>query len=222
MKRVTLLIITFFIFSCQTLPVINSPSTLAEEKSFVCPYPFLKEKYRLVHAIEARMAGDTRSAIIGVTLADPVSRSVSCAIMTAEGMVLFEAETSLKGIKVSRALPPFDSENFANNMIEDIKLIFLAPDGKLQNRGYLSDGSTACRYLEENGEWIDVIDNELAGIQIRRYSSSGALKRNILFNKTAKNIYQHIKLLANEAFDYSLLMTLIESQPVKKQAVKRK
>ena len=140
----------------------------------------------MVHAIEARMAGDTRSAIIGVTLADPVSRSVSCAIMTAEGMVLFEAETSLEGIKVSRALPPFDSENFAKNMIEDIKLIFLAPEGKVQNKGYLPDGSTVCRYLEENGDWIDVIENKSDGIQIKRYSSSGGLKRHIRFNKTAK------------------------------------
>lgn len=221
MKRLSLLILIIFLFSCQTLPVINPPSSLKKEKSFVCPAPFLKEKYRMVHAIEARMAGDTRSAIIGVTLADPVSRSVSCAIMTAEGMVLFEAETSLEGIKVSRALPPFDSENFAKNMVEDIKLIFLAPEGKVQNKGYLPDGSTVCRYLEENGDWIDVIENKFDGIQIKRYSSSGGLKRHIRFNKTTSN-YQNIELQADETFDYSLLMNLIEVQPVKKQAVIRK
>jgi hypothetical protein len=222
MKRATLLILTFFLFSCQTLPVINPPSSLINKKSFACPFPFLKEKYRLVHAIEARMAGDTRSAIIGVTLADPVSRSVSCAIMTAEGMVLFEAETSLKGIKVSRALPPFDSENFAKNMIEDIKLIFLAPKGKIQARGFLPDGTKACRYLQENGDWVDVIENKPEGMEIKRYSFIESLKRHVKFNKTKDNIYQNIELQAYETFDYSLLMTLIESQPVKKQAVKRK
>jgi len=52
-------------------------------------------------------------------------------------------------------------------------------------------------------------------MEIKRYSSTGALKRRILFNKTTKNIYQRIELQANELFDYSLLMNLIEAQPVK-------
>ena len=168
-----------------------------------------------MHAIETRMAGNTRSAIIGVVLADPSTRSISCAIMTAEGMALFEAESGPGGIKVNRALPPFNSENFAKNMLDDIKLIFFAPDGKFRNRGYLPDGSIVCRYLVENGEWIDVIENKSAGTEIKRYSSSGALKRHINFNGMVKNVYRSIELQAYETFDYSLLMTLIEAQPVK-------
>lgn len=222
MKRIRLLIIIFFLFSCQTLPVINSPSSLPEEKSFVCPSPFLKEKYRLMHAIESRMGGKTQSAIIGVSLVNPFTRSVSCAIITAEGMVLFEAESNNEEIKVSRAIPPFDSEDFTKNMIEDIKLIFLAPEGKLQSKGYLADGSKVCRYLQENGVWIDVTENKSAGTQIMRYSSSGVLKRHICFNKTTKNIYQRIELQADETLDYSLLMTLIEAQPVKKEFLQKK
>ena len=222
MNKKFLLILIFFLSSCQTLPVINSPSSLKDEKSFACPSPFLKEKYRLVHTIETRTAGNIQSAIIGVTLADPSTRSISCAIVTTEGMVLFEAEAGLGKLKVNRALPPFDSEDFAKNMIEDIKLIFFTPEGKIQNKGYITDGSTVCRYLKKNGDWIDVIENKSEDMEIKRYSSTGALKRRILFNKTTKNIYQRIELQANELFDYSLLMNLIEAQPVKTQAVKRK
>jgi hypothetical protein len=130
-------------------------------------------------------------------------------------MVLFEAEAGPEEIEVNRALPPFDSESLAKNMIEDIKLIFLAPAGKIQDKGFLPDGSNVCRYLDDNGNWVDVIDKESEGAQIKRYSSSGILERHIRFNKTAKNIYQIIELQANETFDYSLLMTLIEAQPVK-------
>jgi hypothetical protein len=75
-------------------------------KSFNLSFPFLKEKYRLVHSIENRMFGETQSVIIGVTLADPSTRVISCAIMTAEGMVLFEAESGPGTLKVNRALPP--------------------------------------------------------------------------------------------------------------------
>jgi hypothetical protein len=214
MKGIPLLILIFFLSACQTLPLINSPVSPEGEKALTCPSPFLKEKYRLVHAIETRMAGDTRSSIIGVTLADPSNRSISCAIMTAEGMVLFEAESGPGTLKVNRALPPFDSENFAKNMIEDIKLIFFAPEGKFQIKGNLPNGSTACRYREENGDWIDVINDKSEGMAIKRYSSAGFLKRHVKFNKKAENIYQSVELQANETFNYSLLMTLIESQPV--------
>jgi hypothetical protein len=168
------------------------------------------------------MAGSTRGTIIGITLADPFTRSVSCAIMTAEGMVLFDAEAGPSGLQINRALPPFDSRDFAENMIEDIKLIFLAPGGEMQAKGFLPGGAKACRYLQENGNWIDVIENESAGTEIKRYSSSGALKRHVLFSKTAKSIYQSIELQANETFDYSLLLNLIEAQPVKVKIFKRK
>jgi hypothetical protein len=220
MKRLSLLIIIVFLFSCQTLPTIHSPSAPGKDKSFSCPHPFLKEKSRLMHTLEVRMAGEVRSTIIGVTVADPSNHSVFCAIMTAEGMVLLEAESTPAGLNVTRALPPFNSDDFAKNMIEDIKLIFFEPDGTIKNRGYLPDGATVCRYLQKNGDSIDVIKNESAGVQIKRYSSSGALKRHILFDKMAKSIYQRIELRAYEAFDYSLVMNLIEAKSFKK--VKRK
>jgi hypothetical protein len=137
--------------------------------------------------------------------------------MTAEGMVLFEAESGPGVLKVNRALPPLDSADFAKNMIEDIKLIFFAPEGKIQKKGNLSDGASVCRYQEENGDWIDVITDKSEGTAIKRYSSAGILKRQIKFNKKAGNIYQSIELQANEAFNYSLLMTLIEAQPVKSE-----
>jgi hypothetical protein len=222
MKGVSVLILSFFLLSCQTLPLINSPVSRAEEKTLTCQSPFLKEKYRLVHSIENRMFGETQSVIIGVTLADPSIRFISCAIMTAEGMVLFEAESSPGTLKVDRALPPLDSADFAKNMIEDIKLIFFAPEGKLQVKGILPDGATACRYLEENGDWIDVIDDKLKGIAVKRYSPNGILKRNIKFNKMAGNTYQNIELQANETLNYSLLMTLIEAQPVERKLLQKK
>ena len=66
-------------------------------------------------------------------------------MMTAEGMVLFEAEAA-PTLKLIRSLPPFDSRDFAQNMIEDIRLIFLAPEGKITTKGSLSDGAEICRW----------------------------------------------------------------------------
>ena len=77
----------------------------------------------------------------------------------------------IRTLKVNRALPPFDSGDFARNMIEDIKLIFFAPEGEIQEKGSLPDGATACRWQEENGDWIDVIATNPEGIEIKRYSA---------------------------------------------------
>jgi hypothetical protein len=217
MKGLSLFILPFLLVSCQALPkIVDAPIIPKGKKSLICPSPFLKEKTRLIHAIEVHMAGDVRSAIIGITLADPDKHSVSCAIMTAEGMVLFEAEESAGLLNVSRAFPPFDSGNFAKNMIADIKLIFFAPEGKIYQEGTLQNGAIACRWHKENGEWIDVSAHQQGNIDVQLYSAGGSLKRQVKFNnETGENIYQNIELYAKELPNYSLLMTLIEVQPVK-------
>ena len=217
MKNASILVLAFFLVSCQALPVINNvPGPQTGKEDSICPSPFLKEKYRLIHAIEVQMAGAARSAIIGVTLADPATRAISCAILTAEGMVLFEADADAGLLNVRRALPPFDSTSFAKNMIDDIKLIFLSPEGKIHQLGTLSDGANVCRWREENGDWIDVSAHQQGNIDIQRYSASGGLKRHVKFiNKAGENIYSSIELHAKELSNYSLLMTLIEAQPVK-------
>lgn len=197
------------------MPAIHPPVLSAGKKPFTCPSPFLKQKYHFVHAIETQMAGNIQNAIIGVTLADPFTRSVSCAVMTAEGMTLLEAESGPAGINVIRALPPFDSADFTKNMIEDIKMIFFTPEGNVQEKGFLPGGESVCRYGGENGEAIDVISGKRKGMEIKRYSSSGSLTRHVRFNRKPGNIYQLIQLQAQGQFSYSLLMTLIEARSVK-------
>jgi hypothetical protein len=217
-----LMLITIFLASCQSLPVINAPVPSADGKISACPSPFLKEKYQLIHAIEITTAGNVQGAIIGITLADPVTRLISCAIMTAEGIVLFEAEEDAGLLKVNRALPPFDSTDFAQNMIDDIKLIFFAPAGKIEQKGNLPGGATACRWQEENGDFIDVIANKPETTEIKKYSACGSLKRHIKLTETAGNAYQSIELQGGGIINYTLLMTLIEAQPAESELLQTK
>jgi hypothetical protein len=136
--------------------------------------------------------------------------------MTAEGLVLFEAQAN-PVLKINRALSPFDSADFAGNMIDDIKLIFFAPEGKREQSGTLADGSTICRWRGEGGYWIDVIARQPEGIEINKYTAGGGLKRRIKLNRTEDNVYSSIELTANEFFNYSLIMTLIEAAPVESE-----
>jgi len=213
MKCTSLFIVIFFLVSCSTMPAINPQILSTGQKNLTCPSPFLKEKYQLIHAIEISAAGNVQGAIIGITVADPSTRFVSCAIMTAEGMVLLEAQSENEKLIVHRALPPFDSGDFAQNLIDDIRLIYFNPRGLLEKKGNLPDGSTACRWQEENGDFIDVIANKPESTEIKKYSPGGSLNRYVKLSQTAGNHYSSIELQGSEMVDYKLLMTLIEAQP---------
>jgi len=211
MKIALLIILFFFLSACQTLPVITKTSSLEKTVS-VCPNPFLKQKTTLIHAIEVHMSG-VKNAVIGVTEADPKTRKISCAIMTSEGMVLFEAIETAGSLDIKRALPPFDSEHFARNMLEDIKLIFFEPRGKIEMIGFLPSGETACRWRTDNSDTVDVLKAGNGLPEVKRYSGSGKIKRYIKFSTLAGGFYQNIELRAQELTGYTLFMNLLEARP---------
>jgi hypothetical protein len=213
MKYISLLIIIAFFASCSTMPAITEPMIPATQKKLTCPSPYLKGKYQLTHAIEINAAGNAQGAIIGITVVDPPARFVSCAIMIAEGMVLLEAQLSGESLIVHRALPPFDSGDFAKNLIDDIKLIYFAPEGLMLKKGNLDDGSTACRWQEENGNFIDVVAHKTEITEIKKYSECGSLKRHIKLMQVSGNPYSSIEVKGSGIVDYTLLMTLIDAQP---------
>lgn len=214
MKGFLLLIGSFLLASCAALPQVLPPVGPAA-KTILCPSPFLTEKTRLIHAIEVRAAGEMKTVMIGVTLADPVLRTISCALMSAEGMSFFEAASGPSGLKVSRALPPFDATDFARNMMDDIELIFLAPTGALTEKGVLAEGDQVCRWHREQGGWIDVSEGRDGRMKVRRYSKGGGLKRSVMLAPAAANPYSTIELQASELVNYTLVMTLIESEAAK-------
>ena len=212
MKVASLIICVLFLSACQTLPVITKTSS-PENNVSACPNPFLKQKTTLIHAIEVHMSGGVKNTVIGVTEADPATRAISCAIMTAEGMVLFEAIKTEGSLDIRRALPPFDSVHFARNMLEDIKLIFFEPRGKIEKMGFLPSGETACRWRTSNSDTVDVLKTSSGLPEVKRYSGSGNVRRYIKFSDLAGGFYQNIELRAKELASYTLFMNLVEARP---------
>ncbi|MBN1474257.1 MAG: hypothetical protein JW914_06555 [Syntrophaceae bacterium] len=212
MKLASLIICIFVLSACQTLPVITQ-TTPPEKTASACPNPFLKQKTTLIHAIEVHMPGGIKNAVIGITEADPATRAISCAIMTVEGMVLFEAIETDGSLDIRHALPPFDSAHFARNMIEDIKLIFFEPRGKIEKIGFLPSGETACRWRTGNSDTVDVLKTSGGLPEVKRYSGSGKVKRYIKFSGFTGGFYQSIELRAQELASYTLFMNLVEARP---------
>jgi hypothetical protein len=133
--------------------------------------------------------------------------------MTIEGFVLFDAQYE-KEVRVKRAVPPFNARHFANHMMEDVRLILLAPQGQLSSAGILEDGSTICRYDGSQGKIIDVILHQDNSWEIGVYSNSYETIRRVNASSVKDWIPSLVKLTAFDSWDYSLLLTLINAEPV--------
>ena len=212
MKGLYVLVASLMLAACTGLPAIHPPP--APGSKTVCPSVFAEAPTRFIHAIEARTAGQTRAVMIGVTLVHPRTGLLSSAIVSTEGLSLFEATSDAGGVKVSRALPPFDAPDFAQNMIDDIELIFLAPSGTLQQQGLLADGRTVCRWHREKGGWVDVSESADGRLRIQRYSEGGNPERTVTLATGPGRAYSLIELQASSLINYTLIMTLIESEGV--------
>jgi len=215
-----ILILAFFLISCSRLPVIK-PSEPATVKETVqrCHLPFLTVPYRFIHAIEVELSGRGAGMVMGVTIFDPATGNIHSVIMTIEGFVLFDAQYE-KEIRVNRAVPPFDKEQFAGRMMEDVKLIFLAPHGKLSAAGMREDGSTVCRYFGNTGIVEDVIIHTDDSWEIGTYSESHELLRKVTAYSVRDGIPDRIELNAFGFREYSLRMKLISAEAVTPEEIR--
>lgn len=202
--------------SCARLPKIV-PVTGADpsEPAEVCGRIFPAGAWQLLHSIEADLPGGRRSVMMGLTVLSSRRRSNRSVIMSLEGFVVFDAEVN-QGLKVHRALPPFDSPDFAEGLMEDIRLIFFQPEGPAEC-GKLTDGSTVCRYKNPDGGVVDIVLRSTGTCESLRYDREQRLIRIVRVPADARNgdgMPQAIKLTARGEQSYKLVMTLLEAVPL--------
>jgi hypothetical protein len=209
-----LMLLTVFFASCGTLPVIrplDAAGTQAAEER--CRLPFLEAPHRLVHAIEAGSPERAMGTVLGVTLFDPLSGIVRSAILTLEGFLLFDARYD-GGVEVHRAFPPFDDPHFGENMMDDIRLIFLAPQGRLLRAGTLDNGAIVCRYEDPRGRTIDVMVRPDGAWEIATYGRQIERLRRVEALSVKNRIPEVVALTGFFTVNYRLHMTLISAEPV--------
>jgi len=213
-KRCLFILITaFFIISCSRLPVIKPVDTsMAPDTMRRCHLPFLDIPYRIIHTIEVVLPGGMTGTVVGVTAFDPATKTIQSVIMTIEGFVLFDAIDEKK-MRVNRAVPPFNAEHFAGYMMDDVRLIFLIPDGRLSDIGVFEDGSTVCRYHVKQNWVIDVIVHEDNTWEIKRYSDTNELLRKVMTFSLRDRIPGIVELNAFGFREYTLRLNLINAEP---------
>jgi hypothetical protein len=151
--------------------------------------------------------------LLGITVIDPAAGEIRCAVMTIEGIVLFDASCG-DSVFVYRALPPFDNKHFANSMMDDVRFIYFPPLGTLKDFGNSNDGSTVCRYYGNDNNIVDVILHTDHSWEIVQYSSSLTMVRKVKAIYTNDRIPDLIELNVQSPQKYSLRLKLISAEPV--------
>jgi len=224
MKHILLpLSVLGLILSCSSLPkVFPAGDSVDPKPGQTCPGPFPIGDWQLLHSIEATLPGGKTGFLMGLTVISSSNRTARCVIMTLEGFVVFDALYD-KQITVKRAIAPFDSEVFANGLIEDINLIFFKPTGSIMTSGFLKSGAAVCRYQKPDGRMVDIISREKDNWEIRLYLPDYRLARTVK-NMSAKEpdladrkgISDKIELNALVSPGYALVMDLVEAIPLSK------
>lgn len=206
--------------ACSGLPRVypdpNESLSICHRK---CRHLFPEGRWQFLHSIEAKMPGDRKVMLMGVTLISSGDQTVQTVIMTLEGMVLFDARYD-RQLVVRRAVSPFDSENFAKGLMQDIQLIFFAPSGPLVKSGVLKNGAVVCRFQNPDRRFVDIIQYGEADWEIRQYDHRYTKRRtvNLFFNKGEINpgrfeAPEKLKLTSHDHPGYALDMDLIEAVP---------
>lgn len=222
MKSLFVLLLTGWIaIACSALPAVH-PVDITNGTQFFrkCESLFPDGKWQFVHSIETTMPGGQKGLVMGVTVLSSRDQTVRCAIMTLEGIVVFDARYDRR-LVIERAVSPFDAEGFAEGLIRDIQLLFFKPQGLPVETGTDKEGAAICRYRKPEGGIVDLVIQKDRSWQIRQYSRKLRLIRTVtaLYNK--KNpaggrtaIPDRLELTAHGAGGYNLMMDLVEAVPL--------
>ncbi len=218
-RYVPVLFLAVIVSACSSLPVIKPiDPVLSQDSLHRCNRPFLEVPYRFVHAMEVSLSDRTPGTVMGITLFDPRSETIHSAILTLEGFVLFDARHE-KGVQVNRAVPPFDAPLFAANMMEDIRLIFLAPKGRLLKAGTGEDQAAVCRYEADRDGTVDVVIRPDGTWEVNKYGDHQELLRRINATAMQNGIPGMLELTGFFTVNYSIRMRLISAEPVSADAL---
>jgi hypothetical protein len=224
MKPLAVIIVALSLLTaCSRLPeIVEDPTRLPKPSDPSCRSTFPRGQWQFQHAIAATVKGRNMGKLIGAMVLNSQKRTIRCALMTIEGLVLFSARYDGQ-LTVDRAVKPFDRPGFAGGLMDDLRLMFLAPEGQ-GLFGRTTDSDVICRYPYPDNFITDIIVQKPDRWRINRYDAQGRLLRAVSVdggNATRyagrSGIAQHITLESRGGENYRLELRLIEALPLKKE-----
>jgi hypothetical protein len=202
-----------FLTACSAIPHIIFVDTALTPKTIKnCETVFQNGTWQFAHVIEATLPGGRKSQLIGVTEVSSNPERIHAVMMTIEGLVLFDGMEDEK-LTINRGVAPFDSIGFAKGLMEDIRLMFLKPDGEPMGAGITDTGFEICRYRISNDTVIDVTVRPDRMFEIRKYVNE-QLVRKAVVEANSRSIPEKMAFTAYEPAGYRLNLRLISAEKI--------
>ena len=212
-RIIPILLAAFALSACASLPPLKPlDPTLKTSVQEGCRRPFLFSKFRLVHALDTVLPDGKKGTAIGILVADPRTGRFQTALITLEGLVLFSAESG-EALVVNRAVPPFDSSEFARSLAEDIRLAFFSPGEEPLAWGREEGGSLVCRFGRPDGGFVDVSTADGGVIEICLYGAGQDVRKMVKIPSLEKpGLAEILEIRSQGRRSYTLRLRLIESE----------
>ncbi len=212
-SSILLLLGLLFLTACSAIPHIIAVDTALTPKTIKnCETVFQNGTWQFAHVIEATLPGGGKSQLIGVTEVSSSPERIHAVMMTIEGLVLFDGMEDGK-LTINRGVAPFDSIGFAKGLMEDIRLMFLKPDGEPMGVGITDNGFEVCRYRISNDTVIDVTVRPDCMFEIREYVNE-QLVRKVVAEVNSRSIPEKMAFTAYEPAGYRLNLRLISAEKI--------
>lgn len=201
--------------ACAHLPEIRTvDNNAAAGRTAECTDIFPRGQWQLVHAVEIFPPAGSKQTVLGVIQISSEQRTFHWVMMTIEGLVLFEADFD-GSARIQRAIPPLDKPGMAEGMIQDLTLLFLAPEQPCVAAGFSKEAAWICRYPSIDQGHQDIILQPDGRWEIRRYSQSHRLLRTITpmagEGFRADGLPSRVTLKAHGVVGYQLSLCLVEA-----------
>lgn len=221
MRIVCLILFTVLMpVACSHLPEIRTmEESAAAGRTARCSDIFPHGQWQLVHAIEILPPVGSKQTVLGIVQLSSKQKSFHCVLMTIEGLVLFEADFD-GAVTIRRALPPLDKPGVAEGIVQDISLLFFAPEQPCVATGLSKKAAWICRYSSTDQGHKDIILLSDGRWEIRRYNKNHRLMRTIALmfkgDLHASGMPSFVVLKAYGIGGYQLRMSLIEAVPLER------
>ncbi len=219
MKRFLLPLLALLIMACHSLPPLVPAEQVPVDVKTDCEAAFPHRAWRMVHTITTDLPGGRKGVMLGVVALAPDTDTIDCALLSIEGLRLFEARDD-GTLTIRRALPPFDRPALAEGMMQDIRMLFFPPGGRPITTGIRPSGNPACRYALADG-FLDVIRTPEGIFILERYDRRQRMTRRAEISACrppgvaeSEPVPCRIHLEAMGTNAYRLDLELVEARPV--------
>ncbi|HEY9161202.1 MAG TPA: hypothetical protein VIS94_08960 [Desulfomonilia bacterium] len=176
-----------------------------------CLSVFPAKPFRAVHKIEADLPFGGYQTFIGVTEIYPDTGFIKVVLLSPEGITLLDAESTGQEIKINSGMPPLNRKDFASGLADDIRFLFIKPDGNIKRASNNEDGSCYC--LWEKMDMRKEFQKEKEKTVIRELKGhSKIIRQAILMPPVIDGLFSKMTLQIKGVSGYTLSFELIQTE----------